>query len=146
MKFKKSFISFLLSAIFSSSVVAQIQYLECTYLLERWKINVLEGEDGCPFGEDGLGKQWLVEIYSFDLKKGAVSDASITKNYCYGDVAIVYPRLSIQPDKLIFTEQIKDEGFIKIYGTQRISSIDRRTLKTNNGAQCKILQNLTTKI
>jgi hypothetical protein len=146
MKFKKSFILFLFATVFSSSVVAQIQYLECTYLLERWKINDLEGKAGCPFGEDGLGKQWLVETYSFDLKKGTVSDASITKNYCYGGVTIVYPKLSIQPDKLIFTEQIKDEGLIKLYGTQRISSIDRRTLKTNNGVQCKILQNLTTKI
>jgi hypothetical protein len=146
MKFIKPSIFFLIAIVFSSAISAQIQHLECTYLLERWKINDLEGKDGCPFGEDGLGKQWLIEKYSFDLTKGAVSDASIEKNYCFGQVNIVHLKLSIQPNKLIFTEKITDEGLIKIYGTQRISTIDRITLKTNNGAQCKILQNLKTKI
>ncbi len=137
---------FLFIFIFSKSTIAQIQHLECIHLLERWKIDDLVNKHGCPFGEDGLGKQWLVETYSFDIKQGAVSDASITKNYCWGKVEIVHLKLSLQPDKLIFTEKITDESAIKIYGNQRISTIDRRTLKTNSGATCKILQNLKTQI
>jgi hypothetical protein len=146
MKFYKSHAIFFIIFVFSNVAIAQIQYLECTYLLERWKINDLADKNGCPFGEDGLGKQWLVETYSFDLSQGAVSNASITKNYCWGSVDIVQLKLSLQPDKLIFTEKIENETMIKIYGNQRISTIDRRTLKTNDGAQCKILKKLNTKI
>ena len=135
----KAFVIFAFLGSFASITVGQVQYIQCTYLLERWKINDLAGKVGCPFGEEGLGKPWLVETYSFDMKVGVVSDAAISKKYCHGQTEDINVKLSIHLDKLVFSEKLASDVLKRIYGEERRYAIDRKTLKTENGAQCKLL-------
>ena len=126
-----SFLSFIF---FSSTVSAETQYIQCTYLLERWKINALAEFESCPSGETGLGKPWLVETFTFDLQQGVLSDSSITRNYCKGTVETVPAKLSIQPNALNFIEKLTYND------KQKITSISRSDLRTNSGAHCEVIK------
>lgn len=132
--------------LFSSISYAETKHIRCVYLLERWKMNDLAGHGNCPSGERGLGKPWLIEVYSFDLEKGSMSDAVITKDYCTGSKEVLSVKFMAQPDKLIFVEEVKDKYLVELFGKQNVSTINRKDLKNNLGQQCELIETGRNKI